>query len=67
MTPALASLATLVFVHRPYSCICPALITLMNRISCFQHQDAQQSNLVVTSQHVTRDIADDTVYIEKAK
>lgn len=64
MTTALASLATLVFVNE-YSCIQPASITLVNRISCFPHQDAQQSKLVVTSQHVNKDIADNTTYVEK--
>lgn len=51
----------------------PAPATLVNKTSRFRHRDAQQSNwmpntkgnLVITSQHANKDIADDTAHIEK--
>lgn len=61
VTPALASLGTPVLVNRSCSCVQPALVTLVNRISFFQHWDAQQSNPVVTPQCVNKDIVYDTL------
>lgn len=51
----------------------PTPATLVNKTSHFRHWDAQQSNwmpntkgnLVITSQHANKDIADDTAHVEK--
>lgn len=69
MTPALAFLGTLSVEP---ALIQSASITLVNIIPCFRHHGAQSNldtstnrSLVVTSQHINKDIVDGTMYIEK--
>ena len=63
MTQALASLASLMFVSWPDTRVDSASITLVNKI--LLSTSGCSSNLVVTSQHVNKDIADDAMYTEK--